>query len=243
MRHLLILSSAFILMAAGCSSQPMANTPASTNTGINLNTASIDTSANRNTNQERTKTAPVFANTNQQTRSAIYYPLSGFAGRVTKKPFGIHVTPKNSPTQPEHFSGYHTGADAETTDTEKNTDIPVYAIADGTIKVSRFAQGYGGVIIIDHLVGGKHVLALYSHVRLSASHKKVGDSVKAGEQLSVLGTGYSSETDGERKHLHFAIINGSTITLRGYVSTQAALNGWHDPLAWLQEHMAAEPAL
>ena len=60
-------------------------------------------------------------------------PLTRAAERVTKKPFGIYITPKTSPVQPEKFTGYHTGADAETTPAEANIDMPIYAIADGTV--------------------------------------------------------------------------------------------------------------
>jgi hypothetical protein len=35
-------------------------------------------------------------------------PLDRASGRVTKKPFGIFVTPQNSPVQPERFRGFHT---------------------------------------------------------------------------------------------------------------------------------------
>jgi hypothetical protein len=32
---------------------------------------------------------------------------------LQKKPFGIYITPENSPVQPENFTGYHTGIDVE----------------------------------------------------------------------------------------------------------------------------------
>src|SRR4030067_1140465 len=40
-------------------------------------------------------------------------PINRADERVTKKPFGIFITPQNSPIQPEKFSGFHTGADFE----------------------------------------------------------------------------------------------------------------------------------
>ncbi|NTU99252.1 hypothetical protein HGA64_04600 [Candidatus Falkowbacteria bacterium] len=42
-------------------------------------------------------------------------PISDALSRVTKKPFGIKVSPKNSSVSPERFTGYHTGVDFETT--------------------------------------------------------------------------------------------------------------------------------
>ncbi|HSX24767.1 MAG TPA: hypothetical protein VLG69_02270, partial [Candidatus Andersenbacteria bacterium] len=75
-------------------------------------------------------------------------PVKDFKQRVTKKFFGTYVTPNNSPVQPEKFTGYHTGADAEYGDVAE--DVAVYAIADGTVLLARWASGYGGVIAIQH---------------------------------------------------------------------------------------------
>ncbi|MGE5392302.1 MAG: hypothetical protein ACM3NH_00970 [Candidatus Saccharibacteria bacterium] len=38
-------------------------------------------------------------------------PLADWQERVTKKPFGIFVSPGHSPVDPERFRGYHTGTD------------------------------------------------------------------------------------------------------------------------------------
>src|SRR5438105_4096773 len=46
-------------------------------------------------------------------------PIGNSLSRVTKKPFGIYITPQNSPVQPEKFKGYHTGVDFETTADEQ----------------------------------------------------------------------------------------------------------------------------
>lgn len=43
----------------------------------------------------------------------IVLPIAEFEKRITKKPFGIYITPQNSPVQPERFTGYHTGVDVE----------------------------------------------------------------------------------------------------------------------------------
>lgn len=96
----------------------------------------------------------------------------------------------------------------------------------------RTVSGYGGVVMIEHTVEGETVTALYGHVRLSSVSKKVGDPVSKGEKIAVLGTGFSSETDGERKHLHFGLLKGSSTNLRGYVSTEAELAPWVDPVGW-----------
>lgn len=48
------------------------------------------------------------------------YPLMGPEERITKKPFGVFVTPQNSPVNPERFRGYHTGTDFEVFENELN---------------------------------------------------------------------------------------------------------------------------
>lgn len=162
-------------------------------------------------------------------QAGLIEPIGEFASRITKKPFGILITPETSPVQPERFSGYHTGVDVEYTD-KPDVDIPVQAIAAGTVVHSGRAAGYGGVLVISHRVGSARTLALYGHLDPS-SLPKVGAEVSAGQTIGILGEGGTSETDGERKHLHFAVIKGQSVTLKGYVKTKAELGGWEDPLA------------
>jgi murein DD-endopeptidase MepM/ murein hydrolase activator NlpD len=161
------------------------------------------------------------------TQSLYADPVTNFKARVAKKPFGIYITPQNSPIQPERFTGYHTGADAEYTDVA--ADVPVFAIADGTVVLSETASGYGGVFMISFSLSGTQHTALYGHIRPS-SLPKVGTKVTKGQQLGLLGTGYSSETDGERRHLHFAVLADNSLNIKGYVGTKSQLSGWIDPL-------------
>jgi len=153
-------------------------------------------------------------------------PVADFAPRITKKPFGIYITRQNSPIQPERFSGYHTGADAEYEDASE--DVPVYAIADGNVVLSETASGYGGVFMISFDLNGSQHTALYGHIRPS-SLPKVGTTFNMGDQLGLLGTGYSSETDVERRHLHFAILSDDRLDIKGYVQSKSELSGWIDP--------------
>lgn len=155
-------------------------------------------------------------------------PVIDFVKRVTKKPFGIFVTPTNSPIKPERFTGYHTGADAEFVDTN-NTIVPVVAIAKGTVLFSGNVKGYGGLIAIAHTVNGKRVIALYGHLK-PASLLSRGKTVTQGQRIGILGKGFSNETDGERKHLHFAILATSSLDVRGYVQKKSDLSHWINPL-------------
>ena len=161
----------------------------------------------------------------------IIEPIAEFSQRITKKPFGIYITPETSPVHPDKFDGYHTGVDIEYEDIAE--DVPVYAIADGTVIVSKFASGYGGVTVIRHRVEEQSFLALYGHLD-PASMASAGTRVTRGQQIAILGDGHSEETDGARKHLHFAILKKETLDIRGYVKTEEELAGWYDPLEFYE---------
>lgn len=165
---------------------------------------------------------------------AIAEPISGALVRVTKKPFGVRISPTNSPVSPERFKGYHTGVDFETTSEEQNIDVTIYAVCDGKLLVKRFASGYGGVAVQSCQIDGQAVTVIYGHLRLSSISVKVNQELKSGQQFAVLGTGFSTETDGERKHLHFGIHKGTAISILGYVQSENALSDWIDPVTLLK---------
>lgn len=183
------------------------------------------------TNQpEAAKAAP----SNQPAITAqLVAPLDRAKERVSKKPFGIYISPKTSPVQPEKFSGYHTGVDFETFPEEQNTDVPIKAICAGKLLVKRTATGYGGVAVQSCQLNGGAVTIIYGHMRLSSISHNVGDVIAAGEQLGLLGTGFSAETSGERKHLHLGVHKGAGVNIAGYVQNQAALSGWLNVLDYM----------
>ncbi|MDP2874527.1 MAG: M23 family metallopeptidase [bacterium] len=165
-------------------------------------------------------------NIKESTPSALVEPVSEFKQRITKKPFGIYITPNNSPVNPERFTGYHTAVDVEFDDVAG--EVPVRAIADGKVLYSNLGSGYGGVMSVRHQIGTETITAVYGHLKPD-SMLTVGTEVKKGQQLGILGQGYSDETDGERKHLHFGIHKGAEVNLHGYVATKEELVGWEDP--------------
>jgi hypothetical protein len=65
------------------------------------------------------------ADNNPNNSSGFFPPMMRAGERVAKKPFGIFITPQSSPVQPEHFRGYHTGADFEIFPEELNVDVAV----------------------------------------------------------------------------------------------------------------------
>jgi len=160
--------------------------------------------------------------------TTVPWPIADGKDRVTKKFFGTYVTPQNSPVQPERFTGYHTGWDFETTPAELNADVPIVAACDGSLIYRNYVNGYGGVAIESCLFGGQTITVLYGHLRL-ASIVARSTNLKIGDRVGLLGSAYSTETDGERKHLHFGIHKGSAIELKGYVQNKADLSAWIDP--------------
>lgn len=196
-----------------------------------VNNQSSTSNSQSNTNSSNSQTTPA---AQPQTTDSLAsptanldYPIAQFSSRITKKPFGIYITPSTSPVQPERFTGYHTGTDIEYQDIV--ADVPAFAITAATVKFVGTVSGYGGVIILQADINGQSDTILYGHVRASSINIKVGDKVSRGQQLAVLGTGYSSQTDGERRHLHFSIHRGSQIEYRGYVQNKADLSGWLNP--------------
>ncbi|MEK7138257.1 MAG: M23 family metallopeptidase [Patescibacteria group bacterium] len=154
--------------------------------------------------------------------------------RVTKKPFGLYATPDNSPVQPEKFTGYHTGVDFETTPAEANIAIPVPALCDGKLLLKKYTTGYGGVVVQSCTLAGQAVTVIYGHVKLSSVTATVGQELKRGDIIGILGKGYSTETDGERKHLHLGIHKGTTINILGYVQKKSDLSAWLDPMKFFK---------
>jgi murein DD-endopeptidase MepM/ murein hydrolase activator NlpD len=189
-----------------------------------------ETTANKNVAAAPSKTTI----TTPAPKLLISMPIANALGRVTKKLFGIYVTPYFSPVSPERFTGYHTGVDFETTPAEANVDVPIYAICPGKILIKEWASGYGGVLNQSCTLSGQAVTVTYGHLRLASIVKKVGQTLAQGEQIGVLGKGHSTETDGERKHLHLGIHKGATAVITGYVASTAQLKPWINVMDYLK---------
>ncbi len=203
MKRLIIISFISIILT-GCFNQ---------NSQVNTNIESNDFSNNPTDN------API---------ESFHPPLTLVKERITKKPFGLKVSPQNSPVKPEIFSGYHTGTDFEIFPEEADLATPVSAICDGKIISARNASGYGGVVIQSCEYNNEPITVVYGHLSLSSLLKEAGEDIKAGEYLANLGDGYSLETDNERKHLHLGIHLGTEINIKGYVQNESELSQWLD---------------
>jgi murein DD-endopeptidase MepM/ murein hydrolase activator NlpD len=92
---------------------------------------------------------------------------------------------------------------------------PVIATADGTVVIAGWLRGYGWVVYIDH---GNGISTRYGH--LSRIDVTVGQSIKRGEQLGLVGsTGRSTGP-----HLHYEVrINGQPVSPLLYLPPLPAL--------------------
>lgn len=188
--------------------------------------------------QNSTETIPESASQDEQKTmdspqkegNNFYPPLDNAQSRITKKPFGLFVSPDSSPVQPERFQGYHTGTDFEVTPEELNQEIPVFAICSGGIKAKRLVNGYGGIIIQSCRLESEEIQVLYGHIDIGThSDLQPGIHLTAGQEISILADHESEFTAQERKHLHLGIYKGGTIDLSGYVNSEKELTQWLNP--------------
>ena len=188
------------------------------------------------TNPIQPTDVPVPQNTPGKINPDIFQPpVDRAKERVTKKMFGTYVTPQNSPVQPERFRGFHTGVDYEIFPEELDKEVSIKAVCNGKIMEKRFVSGYGGVMVQSCLLNKQPITVIYGHLKLKSINQWVNADLKTGEIVGILGKAYSSETNGERKHLHLAFHKGSQINLAGYVSSSSALSGWIDPCLYVCE--------
>lgn len=94
----------------------------------------------------------------------------------------------------------HTGIDIA-----KSGIVPIRAVADGIVTKSYYSSSYGEVIFIEHTIEGVKYEMVYAHMRENSRAYQVGDKVKAGDQLGLMGnTGNSTG-----QHLHFETHKGN----------------------------------
>ena len=161
-----------------------------------------------------------------------YLPVRNFYKNQSLNLFGTYNTGK--------FTGFHTGVDIEVSSDDLYAEVPVYSFYDGVVRKVEWASGYGGVVIIEHNLGQIDLMGIYGHLRLKGVAIKEGERVTSGAVIGYLGNGYTNETDGERKHLHFGLYKGSVADIRGYVTDKKDLDAWLDPTRFMRGVSAKE---
>lgn len=92
----------------------------------------------------------------------------------------------------------HQGIDLVSTKGDKS----ILAAADGVVIAAGILDTYGNRVLLRHNINGKEMDTLYAH--LSSYSVKVGDTVKQGQKIGVMGeTGRSFGI-----HLHFEVHEG-----------------------------------
>ena len=111
--------------------------------------------------------------------------------------------------------------DHQGTDFTPGAGSAIYAIADGVVTYTEVSdRGYGNHVWISHVVNGEKVASLYAHMQMNSSPLAVGDVIKVGDFVGLVGdTGASVGA-----HLHLEIhANGVAV----------------DPFAWLKANAAS----
>jgi murein DD-endopeptidase MepM/ murein hydrolase activator NlpD len=92
---------------------------------------------------------------------------------------------------------------------------PIYAIADGVVTEATFSGSFGQHVYLEHVINGKKVESYYAHMIGGSSPLSVGQTVKVGDLVGLVGsTGASTGA-----HLHLEVhLDGVVV----------------DPFAWLE---------
>ena len=115
------------------------------------------------------------------------FPIDQGEVRVTKKTFGLKVSPKDSPITPEKFTGYHTGADFETFPSEKDTEVSIRTICTGPLVMKKWATGYGGVVVQTCQLDKEDVTVIYGHLNIASVATTINTQLKTGDIIGILG--------------------------------------------------------
>lgn len=143
--------------------------------------------------------------------SRIVFPLP--AGTFTSTDsFGPRTDPYTG------VQRFHAGSDLAAA-----MGTPILAVADGIVTFAGQRGTYGGLIIIEHSVGGKRVASYYAHMYDHGIHVAEGDTVAAGQHVGDVGS--AGKSTGA--HLHLEIHPGG--------ANAPAVNAMN----WLTDHGAA----
>jgi peptidoglycan LD-endopeptidase LytH len=87
---------------------------------------------------------------------------------------------------------------------------PVLAAADGTvayISTRPSLSNYGNYLILRHEIEGLEIYSLYAHLREMRPDLKIGQAVKAGEAVAVMGRTANTHEgiSKDRAHVHFEL--------------------------------------
>lgn len=106
----------------------------------------------------------------------------------------------------------HEGLDIRCLERDKRGEPvdPVLSTADGTvayINTRPSLSNYGNYLILVHQIDGVQIYSLYAHLKEFQPGLRVGQAVKAGEQVATMGrTSNTAQTiSKDRAHVHFEL--------------------------------------
>ncbi|MFH1637876.1 MAG: peptidoglycan DD-metalloendopeptidase family protein [Candidatus Woesearchaeota archaeon] len=105
--------------------------------------------------------------------------------------------------------GYHWGIDILSPEgtpvfaSDEGKVIDAYAIDDLTEDFG--GETYGNYVVLQGKYGSKNVFTLYGHLANINNSYREGQIIAKGEQIGVLGKGFTVENGGWPPHLHFQV--------------------------------------
>lgn len=136
-------------------------------------------------------------------------------------PAGTYTNTDSFGWRTDPYSGaraFHSGSDLAAP-----AGTPILSVADGVVTFAGQRGTYGGLIIIEHTVGGERVASAYAHMYDHGIHVTAGDSVAASQHIGDVGS--AGKSTGP--HLHVEIHPGG--------AGEPAVNA----VNWLADHGAA----
>lgn len=142
--------------------------------------------------------------------SSVVFPLPSGTYTNTDS-FGWRIDPYSGARR------FHSGSDFAAP-----AGTPILAVADGVVSFAGQRGTYGGLITIEHTVGGERVTSYYAHMYDDGSRVASRDTVAAGQHIGDVGS--AGKSTGP--HLHVEIHPGG--------AGQTPVNA----VEWLSEHGA-----
>jgi hypothetical protein len=136
-------------------------------------------------------------------------------------PAGTYTNTDSFGWRTDPYSGerrFHSGSDLAAPG-----GTPILAVADGVVSFAGRRGTYGGLITIEHTIGGERVTSFYAHMYDDGIHVATGDTVTAGQHIGDVGS--AGKSTGP--HLHVEIHPGG--------AGNPAVNA----IEWLTAHGAA----
>jgi len=155
------------------------------------------------------------------------FPLREYLKGGERKSFGAKIDEKMilRPDAESFSNSIHLGDDCGW----YQDGAPIYAIADGVVRVSsrsttfkddsgRKHWAWGNLLVIEHKISEsktkdkpepqvKYICSLYAHLSNDILVKE-GELVKKGQKIGAIGMGFSPENGDYEAHLHFSIYDG-----------------------------------